>query len=66
MPAEIGTHLVTARFGNPEARTVAGYEKTGGYAQLRYELGPFGLDSEFHFPLMWSLRGAVASGTGSM
>ena len=30
MPAEIGTHLVTARFGNPEARTVAGYEKTGG------------------------------------
>ena len=38
MPAEIGTHLVTARFGNPEARTVAGYEKTGGYAQLRKAL----------------------------
>jgi glycosidase len=27
---------------------------------LKYELGPFGLDSEFHFPLMWALRGAIA------
>jgi NADH-quinone oxidoreductase subunit F len=38
MPAEIGTHLVTARFGNNDARTLAGYEKTGGYAQLRKAL----------------------------
>jgi NADH-quinone oxidoreductase subunit F len=38
MPAEIGTHLVTARFGNNDARTIAGYEKTGGYAQLRKAL----------------------------
>jgi NADH-quinone oxidoreductase subunit F len=38
MPAAIGTHLVTARFGNNEARTLAGYEKTGGYSQLRKAL----------------------------
>ncbi|HEX2689466.1 MAG TPA: NADH-ubiquinone oxidoreductase-F iron-sulfur binding region domain-containing protein [Kofleriaceae bacterium] len=38
MPTAIGTHLVTARFGNSEARTVAGYEKTGGYVQLRKAL----------------------------
>jgi NADH-quinone oxidoreductase subunit F len=38
MPAAIGTHLVTSRFGNNDARTLAGYEKTGGYAQLRKAL----------------------------
>ncbi|HEY0191337.1 MAG TPA: NADH-quinone oxidoreductase subunit F, partial [Kofleriaceae bacterium] len=38
MPTEIGTRLVTARFGNNDARTLAGYEKTGGYAQLRKAL----------------------------
>src|SRR6185503_14531544 len=38
MPAAIGTHLVTARFGNNDARTVAGYEKTGGYGTLRKAL----------------------------
>jgi NADH-quinone oxidoreductase subunit F len=38
MPAEIGTRIVTARFGNAEARTLPGYEKTGGYAQLRKAL----------------------------
>ncbi|HEY2516170.1 MAG TPA: alpha-amylase family glycosyl hydrolase [Polyangiaceae bacterium] len=31
-----------------------------GYDLLRYQLGPFGLDSEFQFPLMWALRGAIA------
>jgi NADH-quinone oxidoreductase subunit F len=38
MPTAIGTHLVTSRFGNNDARTLAGYEKTGGYAQLRKAL----------------------------
>src|ERR1043166_953710 len=38
MPAEIGTHIVTARFGNNEARTLPGYERTGGYSQLRKAL----------------------------
>ena len=33
----------------------------GGYADLRYQLGPQGLSSQFHFPLMWALRGAIAS-----
>jgi NADH-quinone oxidoreductase subunit F len=35
MPAAIGTKLVSAKFGNEEARTVAGYEKLGGYQALR-------------------------------
>src|SRR3954463_12108969 len=38
MTAEIGTRVVTARFGNNDARTLAGYERTGGYAQLRKAL----------------------------
>ena len=38
MPSDIGTHLVSARFGNNEARTLAGYEKSGGYATLRKAL----------------------------
>ena len=38
MPSEIGTRLVTARFGNEDARTLAGYEKTGGYQTLRKAL----------------------------
>ena len=38
MPAAIGTKLVTARFGNEEARTLQGYEKSGGYQALRKAL----------------------------
>ena len=38
MPTAIGTKIVTARFGNNDARTLAGYEKLGGYAQLRKAL----------------------------
>ena len=37
----------------------------GGTADIRYHLGPDGLDSAFDFPLMWALRGAIATGTGS-
>ncbi len=33
----------------------------GGIDELRYHLGPDGLDSVFDFPLMWALRGALAS-----
>ena len=32
----------------------------GGYQSLRYDLGPYGLDGSFHFPLMWTLREAIA------
>jgi NADH-quinone oxidoreductase subunit F len=38
MPTEIGTRVVTARFGNAEAKTLPGYERAGGYAQLRKAL----------------------------
>jgi NADH-quinone oxidoreductase subunit F len=38
MTAPIGTKLVTARFGNEEARSIAGYERTGGYQVLRKAL----------------------------
>ena len=39
MPADRNTKLVTARFGNDEARTIQGYEKSGGYQVLRRALG---------------------------
>lgn len=32
----------------------------GGFGSLRYDLGPFGLDGSFHFPLMWTLRETLA------
>lgn len=32
----------------------------GGFQSLRYDLGPHGLDGSFHFPLMWTLREAIA------
>lgn len=38
----------------------------GSFALLRYYLGPFGLDTEFDFPLMWALRSAIAEGTTGM
>jgi glycosidase len=38
----------------------------GGYDVLRYDLGPFGLDGSFHFPLMWTLREVVAEGRAPM
>jgi len=37
----------------------------GGINQIRYHLGPAGLDSAFDFPLMWSLRETIAHGKGS-
>jgi NADH-quinone oxidoreductase subunit F len=39
MPADRTTKLVTANFGNDEARTLAGYERLGGYQALRKALG---------------------------
>ncbi|MBX3190479.1 MAG: hypothetical protein KF819_25995 [Labilithrix sp.] len=38
----------------------------GGYQNLRYDLGPFGLDGSFHFPLMWTLRQTIAEEAGPM
>lgn len=53
-----------AAFDNRSHRTYLlgeNFTGGGGYGALRYELGPFGLDGEFHFPLMWSLRAAFAA-----
>lgn len=38
----------------------------GGYQSLRYDLGPYGLDGSFHFPLMWSMREAIAMETAPL
>ena len=38
MPTGRDTKIVTARFGNEDAKTLAGYEKTGGYQTLRKAL----------------------------
>lgn len=38
MPAAIGTKLVSAKFGNESAKTLAGYERLGGYQTLRKAL----------------------------
>lgn len=35
----------------------------GQYQSLRYDLGPYGLDGSFHFPLMWTMREAIAHET---
>lgn len=39
---------------------------SAGYDALRFFLGPYGLDSAFEFPLMWSLRGALADRSAPM
>ncbi|MEO6576135.1 MAG: alpha-amylase family glycosyl hydrolase, partial [Polyangiaceae bacterium] len=54
---------VRAEYDYPGHKTLLlgeNFTGPGGYGLLRYELGPFGLDSEFHFPLMWSLRATIA------
>lgn len=38
----------------------------GAYELLRYHLGPFGLNSQFHFPLMWALRSAIGTDSAKM
>jgi NADH-quinone oxidoreductase subunit F len=38
MPAPVGTKIVTQRFGNEDAKTLAGYERSGGYNTLRKAL----------------------------
>lgn len=38
----------------------------GNYQSLRYDLGPYGLDGSFHFPLMWTMREAIAHETAPL
>lgn len=57
------------RFEHPGSKFwVIGENYTGpdGYASLRYFIGPYGLDTEFHFPFMWALRRAIATGEQPM
>ncbi|HEY5241413.1 MAG TPA: alpha-amylase family glycosyl hydrolase, partial [Polyangiaceae bacterium] len=54
---------------NPSHRTYVlgeNYTSQGGFPALRFDLGPQGLDGEFHFPLMWALRGALGDGSESL
>jgi glycosidase len=58
-----------AALDGPSHRTyVLGENFTGqgGYGELRFDLGPQGLDGEFHFPLMWALRAALAQQAQSL
>jgi glycosidase len=55
---------IRGQFDNPGHQSFLLGENFVGeqdYDLLRYELGPFGLNSEFHFPLLWSLRDVIAS-----
>lgn len=61
-----------ARFdhpGHPAQRTYLlgeTYVGEGDQAALRYYLGPLGLDAEFDYPLLWTLRRALATGDASL
>jgi glycosidase len=57
------------RWDHPGNRTFSLGETfvgAGDQNALRYFLGPFGLDSEFDFPLMWSLRSTLAEESAPM
>jgi glycosidase len=51
----------SARFSIGEVFTGPGISEL---EQIKYYLGPDGMDAAFDFPLMWAVRDVVASGTG--
>lgn len=60
---------IRATYDGPSHRSyVLGENYTGqnDWPSLRYFLGPESLDGEFHFPLMWALRGALAQNTETL
>lgn len=62
-------HAVRSRYEHPgNVPYILGENFTGpgGYQNLRYDLGPFGLDGSFNFPLMWTLRAALATESAPM
>lgn len=62
-------HAVRSRYehaGNVPYILGENFTGPGGYEDLRYDLGPFGLDGSFDFPLMWTLREALAAETAPM
>ncbi len=61
--------IVHRSFDHPGQKTYLlgeNFVGPGAYDLLRYDLGPFGLDGEFDFPTMWTLRDAIAAETGPM
>ena len=62
-------HAIRAKYDHPGHRDFLlgeNFVGEGDFQLLQYELGPQGLDSEFHFPLLWALQAQVAQDTGSM
>lgn len=60
---------IRSEYDGPSHRSmVLGENYTGqdDWASLKFFLGPTGLDSEFHFPLMWALRAAIAQNGETM
>lgn len=60
---------VRARLDHPTHRTYLLGENFVGpddFDALRYYLGPFGLDGQFDFPLLWTLRGVLGEGRGAL
>ncbi len=60
---------IRARYDHPGHRDFLlgeNFVGEGDFSLLQYELGPQGLDSEFHFPLLWALQAQVGQGAGSM
>ena len=58
-----------ARFDHPGNTTFMlgeTYVGEGAQEELRYYLGPLGLDSEFDYPFLWTLRRVLATGDESM
>ncbi len=39
---------------------------SSGWSSIQRYLGPYGLDGQFDFPVMWALRDTLAHGNGSM
>ncbi|MBX3206484.1 MAG: hypothetical protein KF764_15525 [Labilithrix sp.] len=72
MPRAATRRIATAarrRYAHPgHALYILGENFTGpgNYQSLRYDLGPYGLDGSFHFPLMWTLREAIALETAPL
>jgi glycosidase len=62
-------HAIRSRYDNPGHRDFLlgeNFVGEGDFTLLQYELGPSGLDSEFHFPLLWALQSQVAQASGPM
>ena len=72
MPRSATRRIVNAvrrRFDHPGHDTYLigeNFVGPGSFDLLKYQLGPYGLDGEFHFPLMWALRAAIAQQASPM